>query len=125
MTAVSSVECAESPKLSPGQLPQYPGDLNAGQIIDSFRIESVLGRGGMSTVYLVQHLTLRKPQAMKVLHFRNHSEHAGLLRFEQEAQQAGKLNHPNILSISDFGATPDGQAFLVMEYAPAIRSHTK
>jgi serine/threonine-protein kinase len=73
-----------------------------------------LGEGGMGIVFKARHVLLNKIVAIKVLRS-THSQEAWE-RFVQEAQSASKLNHSNIVSITDFGVLPDNHAYLVMEY---------
>jgi serine/threonine protein kinase len=92
----------------------------AGQILDrKYRIEHQLGRGGMGTVFLATHLGTERPVAVKVIRpeFSANSEFLG--RFRREAIAAGKLRHPNIVNVTDFGVAALGNrsaAYLVMEY---------
>ncbi len=75
---------------------------------------SQLGSGGWSTVYKARHLALGQTVALKVLHQHLSFDSTLLKRFEQEAQTASALAHPNIVSIIDYGASP--QPYIVMEY---------
>jgi serine/threonine-protein kinase len=81
-------------------------------------IERRIGVGGMGTVYLAAHTGLGQKVAVKVLHERFAREPQLKQRFENEARTYGKLNHPNLVSLHDFGSTPDGTLFMVMEYCP-------
>jgi hypothetical protein len=80
-----------------------------------YRIVAVAGRGGMGTVYEVEHLTTSKRLALKTL--LPEMGRIGELsqRFEREAKAQSRLNHPNIVSVSDFGTLEDGTLFYVME----------
>jgi serine/threonine protein kinase len=91
-----------------------------GQVIDGkYRIESQLGKGGMGTVYLATHLGTERPVAVKVI-VQQYMERAEFVeRFRREARAAGRLRHPNVVNVTDFGiADMDGgkTAYLVMEY---------
>jgi hypothetical protein len=91
------------------------GDLAEARRLGRYRIEGVLGRGGMGTVYRARHALLRRPTAVKVLR----PEHVGpqaVARFEREAQVTSELTHPNTIEIFDFGRTPDGLFYYAMEY---------
>ena len=85
-------------------------------VADRYIIEGVLGEGGMGAVYLVQHKSLRKKLALKLLHPEYVRNPTVLARFEREAVAAAHLSHPNVASASDFGRTDDGHFFLVLEY---------
>lgn len=86
---------------------------------DKYEIESELGRGGMGTVYLATHLGTERPVAVKIIapQFMQRAEFVE--RFRREARAAGRLRHPNVVDVTDFGFadTKDGKvAYLVMEY---------
>jgi serine/threonine protein kinase len=86
---------------------------------DKYEIESELGRGGMGTVYLATHLGTERPVAVKIIapQFMERTEFVE--RFRREARAAGRLRHPNVVDVTDFGFadTKDGKvAYLVMEY---------
>ena len=85
-----------------------PGTVFAGR----FRIERVLGRGGMGVVYEAMHLHLQQPVALKVLSARDPESSA---RFVREAQIALALTSPNIVRVHDLGVTEGGQPFIQME----------
>jgi serine/threonine protein kinase len=88
-----------------------------GQTLDNqYEILSVVGKGGMSFVYKANHLLLRKTVAIKTLLPHLTLQATSLQRFQQEAQAASNLKHPNIISIHNFGTTPDGEPYLVMDY---------
>ena len=87
-----------------------------GTVIDGkYRIESLLGEGGMGSVYRVHHLALRRDLALKVLRpdLTSHAEVAA--RFDREAQSAARLDHPNCLQVTDFGTTERGLKYMVMQ----------
>lgn len=91
-----------------------------GQTLDQkYKIESELGRGGMGTVYLATHVGTERPVAIKVISQQYMARPEFVERFRREARAAGRLRHPNVVNVTDFGFahTDDGQvAYLVMEY---------
>ncbi|HJL30506.1 MAG TPA: serine/threonine-protein kinase, partial [Polyangiaceae bacterium LLY-WYZ-15_(1-7)] len=87
-----------------------------GQVLDDrYRIEEILGEGGMGVVYLATHVALNKRMALKVLQGDMAKDETVVARFIQEAQSSSAIGHPNIIDISDFGRLPDGTAYFVME----------
>ncbi len=96
------------------QLTQNQKPSLLGQMIGRYRILSLLGTGGMGEVYLAKDTNLRRKIALKVLPARIAQDKDRLRRFEQEAFAASALNHPNILTIFEFGV--EGEAhFLASE----------
>ena len=99
--------------------PPAPGETDAlvGEVIaDRYRIERLLGRGGMGVVYLAQHVVLEKRVAIKLLPTRLARTPELFERFLQEAKAASRIGHENVVDVIDFGATPDYAPFFVMEY---------
>lgn len=90
-----------------------------GQTIGNYRIEALLGTGGMAQVYRAMHVMLNRPAAIKVMHANLAIDPGFQERFVQEAKAAAALNHPNIVDIYDFSKQEqDGLLYLVMEYIP-------
>ncbi len=88
-----------------------------GQLIDGrYRILSVIGRGGMGTVYKAEHVAIRRTVAVKLLHASLARVPEVSRRFEREAFAIGRIEHPNCVNVSDFGRLPDGSLYLVMEF---------
>ena len=91
-----------------------------GQVLDEkYRLERLLGRGGMGAVYLATHLGTERPVALKLItpQFMRNDEFVE--RFKREARAAGRLRHPNVVDVTDFGFAQVGAervAYLVMEY---------
>ena len=95
-------------------LPPEP-DLTGTLLLDRYRLLRKLGVGGMGTVYEAEHVTIKKRCAIKILN--PEYAHRGELveRFLQEARAASMIAHENVVEITDFGATPTGSVFFVME----------
>src|SRR5215472_5623089 len=91
-----------------------------GRVLDGkYRLERLLGQGGMGAVYLATHLGTERFVALKLIapEFMRNSEFVE--RFKREARAAGRLRHPNVVDVTDFGfatAGDDQMAYLVMEY---------
>ncbi len=88
-----------------------------GQTIQAkYEILELAGRGGMGAVYKARHKDIKRIVAIKVLlkhHVFNPETKA---RFREEATNAGKLNHPNLIAVHDFGFLPGRQPYIVMDY---------
>ena len=95
---------------------EIPIDPLVGQTLDDkYRLEERLGVGGMGTVYRARHLLIDRPVAVKVLNPRFVEDEAAQTRFRREAKAAGRLQHPNAVTVTDFGQTSDGYVYIVME----------
>lgn len=84
-------------------------------IENRYRLERMVGRGGMGAVYRATDLSLRRDVAIKIIKADCFGDQTALRRFEKEAQTAARLNHPNIIKVFDYGRTEFGGAWLVME----------
>ena len=80
-----------------------------------YRLDSQLGIGGMGTVYRARHLLIDRPVAVKVLNPRFVEDEAARTRFQREARAAGRLQHTNAVTVTDFGQSQDGYVYIVME----------
>lgn len=95
---------------------EAPVDPLIGHTLDEkYRLESRLGIGGMGTVYRARHLLIDRPVAIKVLNPRFVEDEAARTRFRREAKAAGRLQHTNAVTVTDFGQSQDGYVYLVME----------
>lgn len=94
--------------------------LHPGDVLGQYRIVRQLGRGGMGQVYEVEHTTLGRRYALKLLPEDFVQSANALERFKREAKVMANLEHPNIIRVDDFGET-DGQYWLRMELASGAR----
>ncbi|HYH96996.1 serine/threonine-protein kinase [Hyalangium sp.] len=100
------------------------GDEYIGQTLaKKYRVEALIGEGGMGKVYKARQLALDKPVVLKVLRQSLLSDERTVARFQREAKAASRLNHPNSISILDFGQAEDGALFIAMEFVPGQDLH--
>ncbi len=85
------------------------------QSVGPYKMQEMLGEGGMGKVYLAEHSLLCRPTAIKILSAEN-ADLSVLMRFEREVQLASQLTHPNTISIYDFGRNEAGLFYYAMEY---------
>lgn len=90
-----------------------------GQKIEHYRIEGVIGEGGMGTVYKAVDTNLARPVAIKVMHPQYAAQTEFQQRFQQEAQAAARLEHPSIVRVYHFGRE-QGYLYIVMELVPGL-----
>jgi len=94
---------------------ESPPGLIGKTIDERYRVEALLGEGGMGLVYRVTHTRLNKPLAIKVLRRENTHDEEVLARFRREAESASAIGNQHIVDISDFGVLHDGSTYFVME----------
>jgi len=108
-----------------GQVAEVPSKPTALQITPglvlkgTYRIDAELGSGGMGTVYRATHIGLDKLMAVKVLSPRAVSTPDSLARFEREAKVAGKVSHPSMTDVIDFGVE-QGTPYIVQEFVAGV-----
>jgi serine/threonine protein kinase len=110
-TEPSAEETAPGDRLRSSRPSLEEGTVLAGR----YRVERIIGEGGMGDVYLATHLVIDKRVAVKVLALEQMRRDRTITRFLQEAKAASKIRHPNVVDITDFGED-HGRAFFVMEY---------
>ncbi len=83
-------------------------------LLGRYQLFEQIGKGGMGTVFRAEDVVLQREVVVKKLDWQGSNE--AIRRFHLEAKAAGKLKHANTVSVHDFGSTPDGDLYLVMEY---------
>jgi serine/threonine-protein kinase len=111
------VKKTDRPSARPGGPASLIGTILSGR----YRIERLLGEGGMGAVYEAEHTHMRKRLAVKVLHAEMGRLTEVVARFEREAMAAAHIDHPNVAAATDFGKLDDGSFFLVLEF---VEGHT-
>ncbi|MBL8207051.1 MAG: serine/threonine protein kinase, partial [Blastocatellia bacterium] len=105
-------------------LAEHPSTSPLNKNISHYQVLSLLGAGGMGAVYLAEDLRLRRKVALKVLPTAIAEDVGRLRRFEREAHAVSALNHPNILTVHEFGVE-NGVHFLVTELVEGITLREK
>src|SRR5690349_7479962 len=96
---------------------ESPNDPLIGQLIaDRYQILSMIGEGGMGRVYVAEHVRMGRKSAVKVINPALATTADAISRFNREAANACKINHPNVAQVYDFGEMADGTLYLAMEY---------
>lgn len=91
--------------------------LGIGDVIDGkYSISRLLGEGGMGAVYEGENTRIHRKVAIKVLHTEVASNEEAMMRFEREAQAAGRIGSEHIVEVLDLGDLPSGERYMVMEY---------
>ncbi|HEY2512447.1 MAG TPA: serine/threonine-protein kinase [Polyangiaceae bacterium] len=104
-TATAHPSRAPGARLEPGAI-----------VAERYRVDALVGEGGMGSVYRATHVHMRKHLALKVLLPQWTSTSEVIERFAQEAVAAGRIAHPNVAAATDCGQLADGSFFLVLEY---------
>ena len=115
--ATTGVNLVQGDDRPTGIAPLTAAAAMVGATIDNrYRVESVLGEGGMGVVYGCRHKIIDKKVAMKVLRADMARDREATERFLTEAKAASAIGHEHIIDISDFGNLADGSTYFVMEY---------
>jgi len=103
--------------MAPTEMAEASRDARTGTVVgERYRVLGRIGEGGMGAVFRAEHILMKKVVALKLLHAEMGQVEEAARRFEREAQSASRLNHPNIVSVTDFGRNHTGELFLVMEF---------
>ena len=119
-----SGEGKSSSSSKPGSfVPPSVEELDA--VLDAYDFLEILGKGGMGAVYKARQTNLDRLVAIKILPQAPDEEDELRFaeRFQREAKAMGRLSHPNIIGVYDFGQTGDGQLYIVMEYVDGTDLH--
>jgi serine/threonine protein kinase len=86
-----------------------------GRVIGNYRVLGPLGEGGMAKVYRAEHSTIGKEAALKLLNPEYSRKEQSVARFFHEAQAVNRIRHENLVDVFDFGKTPEGDHYILME----------
>lgn len=91
------------------------GELDSLILVDRYRVDRWLARGGMASIFVGEELATGRAVAVKVLADQDECAHHTLLRFVREASLGSQISHPNVVEVIDWGTTPEGVMYVVME----------
>jgi len=112
--AEKATDTAAVPREAASEFPQ-PEELSALLPVHTYRVEGLLGRGGMGAVFRAVQVRLERPVAIKVMRREQGRDYDFEQRFRREALAMAKLNHPNIVSVIDHGEAGPEHLYIVME----------
>ena len=90
------------------------------ELAGKYKVEKLIGEGAMGRVYVAKQLTLDKPFAVKILAPHLMNDEASHARFAAEAHNCASLNHPNVVSVVDYGRSAESVTYIVMEFIKGI-----
>jgi serine/threonine protein kinase len=90
--------------------------IDVGDTVGNYHITATLGAGGMGTVFLAEHPVIGSKVALKAIHSQFAGSAEAFARFVNEAKAVNQIGHDHIIDITDFGATPSGDHYFMMEY---------
>src|SRR5262245_47936866 len=94
--------------------------IELGQTVGNYRVVAKIGEGGMGAVYLAEHPVIGRKAALKVIH-PQHARNADVVaRFVNEAASINRIGHDHIVEVTDFGRTPGGDFYFIMEYLEGV-----
>ncbi len=119
-TRVESPSARNAPPSSkppplPNRSPDDP-EIRLGQVFGTYRLQELLGKGGMGYVYRAEHTKLGREVALKLLRADYAKRRDAVNRFFQEAKTVNRVRHRNIVDVTDFVELDDGTTFIIMEY---------
>jgi serine/threonine protein kinase len=114
-TCLTCYEEADAACAREGHAPLVPSRAGPRLVGGKYRLDRLLGRGGMGAVYAGVHVELERPVAIKLLLPDLAGDPGAPERFRREARAAARLNHPHVAGVYDFGTLPDGESYIVME----------
>ena len=94
--------------------------IGVGATVGNYQVLQKIGSGAMGNVFLAHHPVIGKRVALKVIHPELASNEEMIARFFNEARAVTQIGHENIVDVQDFGQTPDGDSFIVMELLEGI-----
>ncbi|MBY0547913.1 MAG: protein kinase [Candidatus Obscuribacterales bacterium] len=101
-----------------------PADRLIGTVLDGrYELLSVIGKGQGGVIYRATHRQLERPLTVKMQLSQSVDDEQTFLRFQREARSASRLNHPNIITVFDFGLTPERYPYLVMDFVEGRDLH--
>ena len=113
---IQSSQDQQNPNTVSDTMASSVADPRVGTTIAGYRIERLLGRGGMGTVYLAEDIALERRVALKLLSTELSDDAAFRDRFRVESRLAASIDHPNVIPIHDAGQADDGTLFISMRY---------
>src|SRR5512139_3361811 len=98
-------------------MPTITAEERLGTVLEGkYRLDRILGEGGMGVVFAGEHVRLKRPIAVKFLHAHVATNADARHRFVREAESAAMIKHPNVVDVLDVGETDDGSAFMVLQF---------
>src|SRR5215467_11774028 len=83
---------------------------------DRYLLQHRIGDGASGIIYRAEHVTLRRPVAVKLLHHKLSKDDLAIERFRREATTVAEIDNDHVVKVFDFGRSPDGRLFFVMEF---------
>jgi serine/threonine protein kinase len=110
----------EEVEATPPPAPGEEVEVKVGMLIGDYRVEKLLGEGGMGKIYAAVHPVIRKRVAVKVLNRRYAQDAKAIARFVLEARSVNEIGHHNIVDIFSIGELDDGRNYFIMEHLDGL-----